>query len=172
MNHKDFISQFDLPFFTIGAVEKQFNYDIIPEFFSHFDYALIQHGNCQITVSATRQNKRLYHLNIHATGTIQLTCDRCLNTFNYPIDATDPYILKIVSTEPLVPREDGIFYALEDDEHINLAEAILELIQFQIPIKKLCKMGGQECDPVMIERISKFLINKEQLTDSHRENLV
>eukprot|EP00744_Colponema_vietnamica_P020645 GILI01029368.1.p1 GENE.GILI01029368.1~~GILI01029368.1.p1 ORF type:complete len:154 (+),score=8.20 GILI01029368.1:202-663(+) len=71
----------------------------------------------------------------HIVGSVELTCDRSLDTFDFPVDITQKMILKFSDhTEEI---SDELMLIDRNTQYINVAQDIYEFIGLQIPMKKL-----------------------------------
>ncbi len=136
-----------------------FTYTVTSEFFSYFENSLLQSGNADVSVQLFKQDERLFTMDIHMEGGIQLVCDRCTTEFTYPVSTVGKYILKVVNSKEEAVDEDFVFYVTPDKDHINLSDTIYEMIHLNIPIRHTCEMGGVSCDEEMLERISSYELN-------------
>ncbi len=78
-------------------------------------------------------------------STIGLTCSRCLETFETPIDATFDLRYAPRSTAPARPEreveDDDFSTAYYDDEVIDLGQLMREQLYLSLPMKPLCSEG-------------------------------
>jgi len=116
--------------------------DITPERIKHPELKFCDNLNFKLTVQI-KPKKILIDGNVK--GTIKLTCDKCLEEFEFPVEDQINYVFFL--TKIVVDRKNKEFKLTKEDLEIDfLEEDILPLKdiifgQFflNIPIKKLCK---------------------------------
>lgn len=103
-------------------------------FFATFEQSLVEKGTFQVKM-LLRKSEALLHLNFEIKGTLELVCDRSLETFGYPFSTEGIQILRFSDHSEqfseemeLVPR--GI-------AEIDVSHYIYELIALAVPMKKL-----------------------------------
>ena len=99
---------------------------------------MFETGNCKVTAQLEK-NERMLILNVEVKGTIELTCDRSLEKFDYPIGVQEQlfYNYSIEGEEVSDDDDDNIFYISSTTERINISHPIYELIGLQIPMRKI-----------------------------------
>jgi uncharacterized protein len=75
--------------------------------------------------------------------TLELTCVRCLKTFDQPLHLTFEErfypTIDIITGSPLPPIEEDDVFAINDHHEIDLTEAIRQDVLLAIPMVTLCK---------------------------------
>lgn len=103
-------------------------------FFVALEQDLIEKGHFKATVTLDK-SEVMIQLLYHIVGSVELTCDRSLDTFDFPIDITQRLILKFSDhTEEIT---DELILIDRNTQYINVAQDIYEFIGLQIPMKKL-----------------------------------
>ncbi len=122
-----------------GEYKDTFVVDCQP--FATYEQSEIMGG--QVTLSYTLKiTPIIYHLSLHITGFVELTCDRCLQPMQFPIDCTDDLKGEIAEAED-----------------IDLLWCVYENLSLQIPIAHYHPQG--ECDQEMAELSKQLVINED-----------
>jgi uncharacterized metal-binding protein YceD (DUF177 family) len=66
---------------------------------------------------------------------VNLTCDRSLETFDYPLDITETLLVKYGAQE--MELDDNVLQIPHDTQALNLAQHLFDYIGLAIPMKKL-----------------------------------
>lgn len=128
------LKQFNIDW--VGLAEKRYDYQYVADssFFALFEHSLVHEGQCKVNVALTKTPTMLI-CEFDISGTIELTCDRSLETFDYPIAAQEQIIFKFA--EQAQELSDEIVLIPKDLPTINLAQYIYEFIGLCVPMKKL-----------------------------------
>lgn len=99
-------------------------------FFSTLDETEITHGLLNATLRVKKKATG-YQLEIHATGSIEIQCDRCLEPMTQPIDAEDTIEVRFGETYD----DDGERIILPEDKPVlDVSWNLYETIALAIPI--------------------------------------
>lgn len=144
---------FSLPISGLRDEIHTFRFEVDDEFFRCFEGTVIQQGNLKVELTLDkRPNLMVLHFEI--SGTVSVECDRCLETFDLPLEDEQDLIVKY----DLEPREDAeVIYILKETPSLNVAKYVYEYIHLALPIHKTHDMAGMDCDPEMM----KFLKQSE-----------
>ena len=123
--------------------------DIDNEFFALIDAPEVQKGKARVTVTVTKKTG-LFALNFNIDGYVIVTCDRCLDEMEQPIQTTGTLSVKLgddfgeEGDTVIVPERDGF---------INVAWYIYEFVALAIPIKRVHAPG--KCNREMMDKLRK-----------------
>jgi uncharacterized metal-binding protein YceD (DUF177 family) len=95
---------------------------------------LIEKGNFKATVTLDKSETMIQML-YKIKGSVELTCDRSLDLFDFPFDITQKMILKFSDHTEEITEE--LMFIDRNVQFINVAQDIFDFICLQIPIKKL-----------------------------------
>jgi uncharacterized protein len=95
---------------------------------------LIEKGNFKATVTLDK-SETMIQMIYKIKGSVELTCDRSLDLFDFPFDITQKMILKFSDHTEEVTEE--LMFIDRNVQYINIAQDIFDFICLQIPIKKL-----------------------------------
>ena len=153
-----------IPFTGLKLGKHQFDFEVTDAFFNEFEYSLVKKGNLNCSVELDKQETMLV-LNFTISGTIDLTCDRCLAGYPQQIDIAEQQIAKF-SEEPIDDDED-IITLTKNDHEINVAPLIYEYINVAVPFIAVCSNEGrtQYCDNDMLDKLDKLSGGGEEPDD-------
>ncbi|MDR0427416.1 MAG: DUF177 domain-containing protein [Dysgonamonadaceae bacterium] len=122
------------------------------QFFINIEGEDIQKGKVKVLLTITKLN-RSYNFDFQLNGTVVITCDRCLDDMDFPIETTARLIVKFgkdYSEESedivIIPEKEGI---------INIAWFLYEFAVLAIPIKRVHAPG--KCNKQMSSKLKKHL---------------
>jgi uncharacterized protein len=103
-------------------------------FFSALEQSLIEKGNLVAHINLYKTQgviKAVFHIE----GTVELTCDRTLNVFDYPINSINTILYKFSDKDDELTDE--IMLIRHDTAFIDVAPVLFDFIALQIPLKKI-----------------------------------
>jgi len=159
------LKTYSIPFTGLKLGKHQFDFEIADEFFNQFEYSLVKKGRLNCHVELEKQETMLI-LNFDISGTIDLSCDRCLAEYPQPVTITEQQIAKF-SDEEIIDTEE-IITLTKNDHEINIAGLVYEYINVTVPFITVCDDEGNTkyCDTDMLDRINKLSAgNEEQNND-------
>lgn len=108
-------------------------------------------------------------LNFDISGTIDLSCDRCLAEYPQQVNITEQQIAKF-SDEELIDNED-IITLTKNDHEIDIAGLVYEYINVAVPFITVCDDEGNTtyCDTDMLDRINKLSAGNEEQQQNNEE---
>jgi uncharacterized metal-binding protein YceD (DUF177 family) len=136
-------------------------YDLDNGFFESLDGSDLNSGSVHVSVSI-RKATGFFELLYHTEGTVTVTCDRCLDDMDQPIETDSRFVVKLGT----VNSEEGDVIIVDEDEGIiDTSWLIYESIVLAIPIKHVHAPG--KCNPAMsqvLEELSADRSNDEEST--------
>ena len=111
-----------------------FDFKVGNDFFSHYGTGLISVGSLDANVTLDKHETFIDAI-FHITGTLELTCDRSLDTFDYPISVQRKLVFKYGNADEEL--SDEIIMIHRDSESLELGQYIYEFIALEVPMKKL-----------------------------------
>lgn len=131
---KSILNTFKIDIFRLENKQYLHEFEGDDNFFVALEQDLIEKGHFKATVTLDK-SEVMIQLLYHIVGSVELTCDRSLDTFDFPIDITQRLILKFSDhTEEIT---DELILIDRNTQYINVAQDIYEFIGLQIPMKKL-----------------------------------
>lgn len=137
------------------------DFEIGEEFFEEFEESEISEGRLTAIVV---MEKRSMHLDLHIkiSGTVMISCDRCLDIFPWPLECENRLLVKIGK---IIPEDDSDIVSLSTDEHeLDLMQHFYEYIHLALPIRRVHpdgEDGKSTCNPVMFKKLKELLVDEE-----------
>ena len=131
---KSVLNTFKIDIFRLESKQYLHEFEGNNDFFEALDQELIQKGSFKATV-VLNKNETMIQMMYHITGSVELTCDRSLDLFDFPVDITQKMILKFSDHNEEITEE--LVLIDRNTQYINVAQDIFDFIGLQIPIKKL-----------------------------------
>lgn len=125
---------YDIDILALKEKTHRYEYKIDDTFFQLFEGGLIEHGNCNVTLDLEKSSAVLT-LNFSITGTLELTCDRTLESFMEPIHLQERVFYKFGEEEKELA--DDVMVIPHGTATINVAHHIYDFIALSVPMKKL-----------------------------------
>jgi uncharacterized protein len=151
----DHLREFVIPFAGLKPGNHQFEFIIDDMFFEQFEYSEIKKGRISVHLDMEKEDKMLI-LNFHDEGTIEVTCDRCLEPFSLPIKGNERLLVKFGAG--YFEENDEVQVIPEGDSQFDVSPFIYEFLNLQLPIRRVHpedKNGNAMCNPDIIERLEK-----------------
>ncbi len=160
---------FDVDIVSLKSTTYVFEYNVGDAFFAYFDTELVQKGNCAVKVEVTKSSTML-KVNFNIVGTVELTCDRSLEPFIYPI--AHEHLMYFKFGDENGDDSDDIVVISRSAQAIHLGKYIYEFIGLEIPFKKLHPrfITGQE-EAVEAELIYATPLDSEEENGSSADTL-
>lgn len=128
------LDEFKLNLFSLDNKTYNFNYVLTDDFFSCFEYGMIDNGSFNVEVKLTR-SERLIEVIFHIKGIIKMECDKTLKPFDFKIDTHDKIIYKFANEYEEMSEE--LIHIPFDYPQINLSQSIYEFISVAIPMRRI-----------------------------------
>ena len=122
-------------------------YELDDQFFQQLDDAQLQQGSLHVSGSI-RKAVGFYELQLHSAGTVRVTCDRCLDPMDQPIEADLRLTVKLGSGQT---EDDDVIVVDEAQPVLDTAWLIYESIALAVPIQHVHQLGG--CNDAMMRML-------------------
>tara|TARA_R110000744_G_scaffold119956_1_gene223587 strand:+ start:185 stop:742 length:558 start_codon:yes stop_codon:yes gene_type:complete len=131
-----FIRKFDIDIIRLKEGRHNFNFEIDSEFLDQFENSREIVNDVAIKASIELDKRiNLIEVVFHLKGKVNITCDRSLEDFDYPLDLSHKILYKYGQEEKEI--SDEIFFITADTQSINVMQLIYEFILLGIPAKKI-----------------------------------
>lgn len=163
------LKKIEIPFKGLSEGVHEYEYIISDSFFEAIEYSDVKKGDLKASIKLDNQ-AGMMQLEFNIQGYVILTCDRCLDEFEFPIQCNDILIVKI-GPEPKEESEEVIVIA-DTEFKLELWQYIYEYISLQIPYRKAHpedEYGNSTCNEEQIKRIQN--LSSENSTDPRWEAL-
>ncbi|MBO7568366.1 MAG: DUF177 domain-containing protein [Bacteroidales bacterium] len=140
---------------TLESGIYEFDYHIDKDFFSMFDEPLVQDGDADVHVTMKASSAGL-DICLDITGTLCVECDRCLDTFDMPIDASYDLVVKYGDKTTPLDEADDVITIGEEDDFLDLSQHIYEYVVLSLPARRVhpdTPDGQSGCDPEILSHI-------------------
>ena len=157
----DYLKEFVIPFVGLSNEEHSFEFLIGDKFFASFEYSEIEQANVRVDLNLNK-SERMMVLTFSMLGTIQVTCSRCLDKFDFPIEGEEVLYLKYGNEYR--EEDDNIIIIPESETQINVAPFIYDYLSLMVPFRVVHpenENGESDCDPDVIKRIEENHNEKE-----------
>lgn len=165
------LSFYNVAFKGLSQGKHIFDYEVDDKFFHEFEGGLVDEGKVNVRLTLEKQSA-LMVLWFDLKGTIRVQCDRCLEMYDQPIESQDRIFVKFGEKE--FNEGDDVIWVSTNDYQLNMAQLIYEYIGLAIPIKRIHpddENGNSTCDPEMIEKLSKYVIEEDEQPNSVWDDL-
>ena len=116
----------------------EFEYVLDKQFFANMESADIHDADLKVKLTAVYRGD-VYDLTFKITGNVVLLCDRCLDTMDFPIDAS--YHIMVKYGDDYNDDSDELLEIPQSDAYINVAYMLYDTVALAIPIKHVHPMG-------------------------------
>ena len=138
------LSQFKLNIIGLSNKVHEFDLEFGDEFFQSFESSLVEKGDFKSSLKLDRSDTMIV-IELVLSGVAHLVCDRSLEEFDFPINITERVIYKY--GDKFEELDDTLFTIPFGAESLDLSNLFYDLINVQIPMKKLHpKFEGDEED--------------------------
>ncbi len=131
---KSVLNNYKIDIFRLENKQYVHEFEGSDDFFEVLDQELITKGNFKANV-VLNKNETMIQMMYNITGSVELTCDRSLDLFDFPVNITQKMILKFSDHNEEITEE--LILIDRNTQYINVAQDIFDFIGLQIPIKKL-----------------------------------
>lgn len=149
----DYLKNFVIPFVGLSTGEHQFDFTIDDKFFACFEYSEIKSAQVKVDLHLNKL-ERMMVLTFTMKGTLNVTCSRCLDQFDYPVDHQE--ILYIKYGPEFKEEDDNIIVIPESDSHLDIAPVIYDYLNLIVPYRVVHpenEKGESQCDEEVIKRL-------------------
>ena len=125
-------------------------FDLDKAFFEALDETEVESGSLHVSLSI-RKASGFFELLFHTVGTVDITCDRCLDLMEQPIETDNRLVVKLGSTNS---EEDDTVMVDENEGILDTSWYIYEFIALAIPIQHVHAPG--KCNPAMTKALEEL----------------
>jgi len=124
-----------IDFRNIAQAEvRTYEYLLDNKFFIDIDGQEFQKGKVNVTLNVAHKTS-WFELSFHITGSVYVSCDRCLDEMEMPVETDNRLIVKL--GKEYAEESDEVLIVSEDDATLNLAWFLYEFVALAIPMKHL-----------------------------------
>lgn len=165
------LSKYSIPFAGLAIGSHQFEYEIDDAFFESFNNSVIEKAKVKVDLDFNKSESVLT-LTFHIYGSVRLTCDRCTEEFDFPVDTNQTMLVRF--SEVPTGETDDIIVISYGEHQINIAQHLYDYLCLLIPMKVVHpddENGNSTCNPEFLSAISGQAEEREQESDPRWEAL-
>ena len=140
--------------------ETVLDFDLRDDFFQSLDGSQLEHGALHVSVSI-RKMTGFFELLFHTEGSVTVSCDRCLDDMEQPVETSNRLIVKLGSE---YSEEDDIIVVPEDEGILDTSWIIYEFVALVIPIRHVHAPG--KCNPAMTQTLEELSADRSSDEES------
>lgn len=161
----DALPQFSIPFSGLADGVHEFDFQVDKKFFAAFEASPIKDATFTNHLIFDKRADMMV-LTFENKGATNVTCDRCLEEFDLPIDDAQSLIFKF--SEDLISNDPDVVHLPPGTKTLNVAEYIYEFIILAIPMIKTHDLADEDCDEEMLNYLDS--IEEEEDKKDEPEN--
>lgn len=128
------LDKYKIDIFKLENKLHTFEFEGGNEFFAELEQELVEKGQFKATITLDK-SETMIQMKYHIVGNVELTCDRSLELFDFPIDTVEKLILKFGDHNEEL--SDELYLIDRNTQQLNIAHDLFEFIGLEIPMKKL-----------------------------------
>jgi uncharacterized metal-binding protein YceD (DUF177 family) len=132
------------------AEVRTYEYLLDNKFFIDIDGPEVQKGKVNVTLKVEHKIAS-FELLFHIAGSVYVSCDRCLDEMEMPVETNSRLIIKL--GKEYAEESDEVLVIAEDDGTLNLAWFLYEFVALAIPMKHIHPPG--KCNRAMTVKLKK-----------------
>lgn len=162
-------NRYKIVIFNLSNKTHDYQFEIGNSFFEAFPESELEKGNGEVNVSLHKTETHI-QLEFDIVVTVELICDRTLDTFDYSIKSKEELLVKYGDEEKEV--DENVLIIPRDKQQLDLTHYIYEFIGTSIPMRKLHPRFKDESeDDEMVYTSSKQDESVEEVIDPRWEEL-
>ena len=142
--------QFKIDLKALKQDETPLQWELDNNFFLQLEGAQLQSGSLHVSGSI-RKAVGFFELQLHTVGTVEVTCDRCLEPMSQPIEADLSTTVKLGTEDSY---DDEVITVDETRPVLDTAWLIYESIALAVPIRHVHQPG--DCNVAMSEKLEQL----------------
>ena len=162
---------YTIPLIGLKEGHHTYEFEIGKEFFEKFEESEVKEGSLIANIEVEKRSSHSDVI-IRISGTVRISCDRCLEMFFLPLNCENKLLVKFGKT---LEDSDPDILSMPSDEHeLDLQQHIYEFIHLALPIKRVHpddKKGNSTCDPVMLKKLEELIVEEEDENDPRWDEL-
>ena len=137
------LRDYDIDVAKLNPGQYNYSFSVDDAFFDLFDNSLVDHGSLKAEVLLEKKISFI-SLDFKISGTVELTCDRSLDLYDYDLKTNNEVLLKF--GEEARELTDEMELIPFETKRINVAQYLYEFISIAVPMKKLHPRYQDETD--------------------------
>lgn len=153
--------EYIIPVKGLALGSSQYTFKIDDSFFSNYEYFGDDTGLLDLVVDLIKESN-LIDFRFHFTGTIEATCDRCLDRFTMKVENSFRLIVNYGLNYEEV--SDEVITIPSSESNIDISQFIYEYVNLMFPIKRVHPMdedGNSTCNKDMTDMLNEYSEQEE-----------
>jgi uncharacterized metal-binding protein YceD (DUF177 family) len=167
----DVLKTYKISFRGLQIGHHSFDFQINDQFFESFENSRIQQGKMNLNVVMEKSETMLQFV-FKFDGVVQVECDRCLDSFPYPLNFEEHLIVKF--GQGTHDESEDILVMDVKEYEIQLAQYIYEFISLSLPMQVIhpdLPNGDSGCNPDFLKNFEAIVPESEEPMDPRWEAL-
>jgi len=153
------LRDYSIQFAGLKEGKHEFEFEINDVFFANFSESEIHKANLNASVLLERKVNFL-ELGISITGSAEVVCDRCLDTFDIPVESIDKLFVRF--GDKTYEQSDEVIVMASGENKIRLEQYLYEYIHLALPYRKVHELvKGGFCNREMLKKLNKVQISEK-----------
>ncbi len=157
----NYLKQFRVSFRGLSIGIHDYEWQIDKKFFEEIENSEIGDNRLVVKMKLEKQERMLI-LNFSISGTIRITCDRCLDEFDMPVGIEEIVFVKFGDERK--EEDDNVIVVPESEFQVDTAALINDFVTLSLPIKKVHPMddnGISGCNKEALKRLDELSVRKK-----------
>jgi uncharacterized metal-binding protein YceD (DUF177 family) len=158
---ENILDKYKIPISGLSTGVHEYMFLLDDDMFSYFKHPDVEKGSVTAKVILEKR-PTVIELDITMNGSLTVQCDRCLETFQYPIESEEKIVYTMGKLEGYDDEE--IVIISKEQSFIDLTNDLYEIAVTQIPISKIHPndaKGKPACNPEMLKILEQYIITGE-----------
>lgn len=156
-----YLKQFVIEFSGLKTGIHEFEFEIVDLFFDQFSIEDVNGGDIHVGFSLNKK-ENMMELNFELTGTINTTCDRCLDPLEIDIVTDNQVMVKF--SDAASEANDELIVLGQEAYQLDIAPLIYEFITVQFPLRKVHE--EKDCNQDVIDMLHTEVEDTEENNDT------
>jgi len=118
----------------LSFAKHEFDFDLGASFFKQYGTDVVSEGSLKAQI-ALDKHETFLEVSFKIKGTLQLTCDRSLEEFEFPLDINQKLVYKYGDEDREISED--VMMIHRDTATLDLGQPMYEFIVLAVPMKKL-----------------------------------
>ena len=152
-------SLYTIQFASLTPGEHHYNYRITDDFFSQYEHSLLTKADVQVEVTLLKGVNNL-QFTFHFRGAIKVTCVRCLDAFDLPVDEERHLLVRQLDADSSEEEEEDIISIPLTDHEIDLRQHLYDYLSLMVPLNPVHpdkKDGSSGCNQEALKEMENHL---------------
>lgn len=156
-------NEYVIGFSSLLDGKHDYHYKIGSEFFEHFEFTDVEGADLTLDLLLEKKPNMMI-ANFKAEGKIKVMCDKCTDSFDYPVAGEDEVIYKFAEEEL---DDEKIISILPNEVEIDITIPIFEFTSLLLPSRRIHPDG--ECNEEMLKEIDNYLMVDSDSTETDND---